>query len=68
MEQTPDNYIPSHGLLNAQLEYTHGRYAVIAYGTNLTDKIYVAGMNVPNYFLGPPRQFGVRAQVKFRED
>jgi iron complex outermembrane receptor protein len=65
MEQTPDNFIPSHGLLNAQLEYTHGRYAVIAYGTNLTDKIYVSGMNVPNYFLGPPRQFGVRAQVKF---
>jgi iron complex outermembrane receptor protein len=64
MEQTPDNFIPSHGLLNAQLEYTHGRYAVIAYGTNLTDKIYVSGMNVPNYFLGPPRQFGIRAKVK----
>jgi iron complex outermembrane receptor protein len=64
MEQTPDNFIPSHGLLNAQLEYTHGRYTVTAYGTNLTDKIYVSGMNVPNYFLGPPRQFGIRAKVK----
>lgn len=65
MEQRPDNFIPSHGLLNAQLEYAHGRYVVTAYGMNLADKIYVSGMNVPNYFLGAPRQYGVRAGVKF---
>ena len=65
VEVYPVDYSPGHGLVNAQLAYQHGRYGVTAFVKNLTDKIYVSGQSPPDYFIGPPRQFGIRANVKF---
>jgi iron complex outermembrane recepter protein len=64
-EQYPLDYLAAHGLLGAQLSYQHGAYGVVAYGTNLLDKTYVSGQSPPAYFLGAPRQFGVRFSVDF---
>ena len=65
VEEYPIDYEPAYGLLNAQLAYTHGPYTVTAYAKNLTDKTYVSGQSPPNYFIGSPRQYGIRVGVKF---
>ena len=65
VEQYPVDYEPAYGLVNAQLAYHHGHYTVTGYVTNLTDKTYVSGQSPPAYFIGPPRQFGVRIGVRF---
>lgn len=65
VEEYPIDYEPAYGLVNAQLAYDHGPYAVTAYVKNLTDKTYVSGQSPPNYFIGPPRQYGIRVAVKF---
>lgn len=65
VEEYPIDYEPAYGLVNAQLAYNHGPYAVTAYIKNLTDKTYVSGQSPPNYFIGPPRQYGIRVAVKF---
>ena len=65
VEEYPIDYEPAYGLVNAQLEYQHGPYAVTAYVKNLTDRTYVSGQSPPSYFIGPPRQYGIRVQVTF---
>lgn len=65
VEEYPIDYEPAYGLVNAQLAYDHGPYSVTAYVKNLTDKTYVSGQSPPNYFIGPPRQYGIRVSVKF---
>jgi outer membrane receptor protein involved in Fe transport len=50
------------------LTFRHADWTVQAYGTNLFDKIYVSGFSAnfgANYFLLPPRQFGVRVKRQF---
>jgi iron complex outermembrane receptor protein len=38
---------------------------VEAYGTNLSDETYVSGQFGNNQFYGAPREYGVRASIKF---
>ncbi len=65
VEEYPVDYEPAYGLLNAQLAYRHGRYTITGYVKNLTDKTYVSGQSPPDYFIGPPRQYGIQFGVKF---
>ena len=65
VEEYPIDYEPAYGLVNAQLQYAHGPYQLTAYVQNLTDKTYVSGQSPPSYFIGPPRQYGIRLAVKF---
>ena len=64
-EQVPLDFLAAHGLVGAQLIYTYDKYQVVAYGTNLTNKVYVSGQSPPAYFLGAPRQYGVRFSLSF---
>ncbi len=64
LENSTD-YLASHGLWNAKLTYAQGRYSVTGYVTNLANKTYVSGQFINNEFLGPPREFGVRASYRF---
>jgi iron complex outermembrane receptor protein len=57
--------LPSHGLLSAQLTYTLDNWMLEAYGTNLADETYVSGQFGNNQFYGAPREYGVRASIKF---
>jgi iron complex outermembrane recepter protein len=59
------DFLPSHGIWNAHLTYARGSYAIIGYVTNLANKTYVSGQFINDEFLGPPRQFGVRASYRF---
>jgi len=64
LENSTD-FLPSHGLWNAHLTYAQARYSLTGYVTNLANKTYVSGQFINNEFLGPPRQFGVRASYSF---
>ena len=59
------DYLKGRGLLSAQLTLDLGRWSVEAYGTNLTDEKYVSGHSGNNEFYGAPREYGVRASVRF---
>jgi len=61
------DYLAARDLLGAQLEYDHGSYAVILYGTNLLQDIYVSNQfSTPGLdFAGAPRQFGIRLMKTF---
>ena len=63
--QNSTDYLASHGLWNARVTYSQGRYSLTGYVTNLANKTYVSGQFGNNEFLGPPRQFGVRASYNF---
>jgi iron complex outermembrane receptor protein len=52
-------------ILNAQLEWQHGSWAVTAYATNLTNQHYAGALNSGLYFAGPPRQYGVKVLKTF---
>jgi iron complex outermembrane receptor protein len=51
--------------LSAQLTYSLVVWVVEAYSTNLADKEYLSGQFVNNEFYGAPREYGVRASVRF---
>jgi iron complex outermembrane receptor protein len=57
--------IEARNILNAQLEWRHGMWAVTAYGTNLTNQHYPGALNSGLYFAGPPRQYGVKVLKTF---
>ena len=57
--------LPEHGLLSAQLTYSLDDWSVEAYGTNLADKEYLSGQFGNNEFYGAPREYGVRASLRF---
>ncbi|MEZ0241759.1 MAG: TonB-dependent receptor [Sphingomonas sp.] len=57
--------ITERNILNAQLEYRTGTWAVTAYATNLTDQHYPGALNSGLYFAGPPRQYGVKVLKTF---
>jgi iron complex outermembrane receptor protein len=66
IQQLPGDYMSARHLLNAKLTFTHGTWMLQAYGTNLSDEIYVSGSTYgPSNFLGSPRQYGVRAAKSF---
>jgi iron complex outermembrane receptor protein len=64
-EVYPVDFLAAHDLIGAQLTFEHGAYQVVAYGSNLANKTYVSGQSPPAYFLGAPRQYGVRLAIKF---
>ena len=55
----------SRGLLSAQLTLQTGGWSIEGYTTNLTNKTYVSGISGNNEFYGAPREYGVRAKVRF---
>ena len=57
--------LEDRNILNAQLEWLHGTWAVTAYGTNLTNQHYPGALNSGLYFAGPPRQYGVKVLKTF---
>jgi iron complex outermembrane receptor protein len=64
--ELPADRLTERNLVNAQLAYSQGRYAITAYATNLFNLIYIdsateGGIRYP----GPPRQFGVRVGMSF---
>jgi iron complex outermembrane receptor protein len=66
IQELPGDYMAVRHLMNAKLTYTHDKWMVQLYGTNLFDQIYIAGSTYgPSNFLGNPRQFGVRIAKNF---
>ena len=63
--QNPTDFLASRGIWNARVTYARGPYALTGYITNIANKTYVSGQFINNEFLGPPRQFGVRASYRF---
>jgi iron complex outermembrane receptor protein len=52
-------------ILNAQIEWQHGSWAVTGYATNLTNQHYAGALNSGLYFAGAPRQYGVKVLKTF---
>jgi len=66
--EAPEDNLKARTLLNLQLTYRHSDWSVQAYATNVLDGVYVSGFSEnfgSNYFLLPPRQFGVRVTRSF---
>ncbi|OYX64293.1 MAG: hypothetical protein B7Y88_11435 [Sphingomonadales bacterium 32-64-17] len=62
----PDlDLLDGRGLLSAMITLRYNDWMIEAYGTNLTDEEYVSGQSGNNEFYGAPREFGVRASVRF---
>ncbi len=59
------DYLAGRGLLSAQLSIGFEDWTIEAYGTNLANKKYVSGQSGNNEFYGAPREYGVRASVRF---
>jgi iron complex outermembrane receptor protein len=59
------DYLPGRGLLSALLTLRKGQWMVEGYATNLTNEKYVSGQSGNNEFYGAPREFGVRASIRF---
>jgi iron complex outermembrane receptor protein len=57
--------LSARNLLDAQLAYQHRDYTFTLYGSNLTNQEYVSAINGSLRYEGPPRQYGLRAQVNF---
>lgn len=59
--------IDGFGVLSALITLHKGNWFVEAYGTNLTDEIYVSGQAAAsrNEFYGAPRQYGMRVGADF---
>ncbi|WP_404711920.1 TonB-dependent receptor [Sphingomonas sp. MMS24-J13] len=53
------------GLLSALITLRRGKWMIEGYGTNLTNKQYVSGHFNNNEFYGAPREYGLRAHVRF---
>jgi iron complex outermembrane recepter protein len=65
--ESPRTLIASRTLVNAALRMDRDRWYAEAYGTNLADKRYVAGVqDLGNiWYPGAPRQYGLRVGVSF---
>ena len=59
------DYLAGRGLLSAQVTMRYRDWMIEGYATNLANKKYVSGQSGNNEFYGSPREFGVRASVKF---
>jgi iron complex outermembrane receptor protein len=66
--ETPVDNLKARTLVNLQLTFHHSDWAVQGYATNVFNRVYVAGFSAQfgnNYFLMPPRQYGVRITRSF---
>ena len=65
----PQVTLPERTLLNAQLslEPNSGTWSAVLWGTNVTDKEYIAGIqnNATLFYAAPPAQFGFRFKYNF---
>lgn len=52
-------------IVNASLSLASEQWKVEIYGTNLTDEEYVTGQFFGTEFFGPPREYGLRASLRF---
>jgi iron complex outermembrane receptor protein len=66
--ETPADRLSARTLVNVHLTYQHEDWTVQAYSTNVLNRVYVTGFSYDfgnNYFLNPPRQFGVHVTRTF---
>lgn len=63
----PNTRLPGRVLVNAGLRLERNKWYVDLFGSNLTDKRYVAGIqDLGNiWYPGAPRQFGIKAGLNF---
>jgi len=61
----PYDRISSRGVLSGLLTLDLGQWYVEAYGTNLTNDIYITGRSGDNEFYGAPQEYGLRLGVSF---
>jgi iron complex outermembrane receptor protein len=59
------DYLDGRGLLSAQLTLGFRDWTIEGYATNLANKKYISGQSGNNEFYGAPREYGVRASVRF---
>ena len=59
------DYLPARGLLSGQLTLQVNDWTLEGYGTNLTNKKYISGQFINNEFYGAPREYGIRASLRF---
>ena len=59
------DYLHARNLVSALLTLRMKKWSLEGYGTNLTNRIYVSGITGNNQFYGAPREYGVRASVRF---
>lgn len=59
------DYLPGRGLLSAMVTLRKGDWVLEGFATNLADEKYISGQSGNNEFYGAPREFGVRASVRF---
>jgi iron complex outermembrane receptor protein len=64
-ENSPYYYMGPRHVFDAFLSYQIGQLNVQAYGTNLTNEVYVSGQNASNVFYGAPRQIGISIRRDF---
>lgn len=63
--------VPGRHLLDARLTLDMGNYRIEAYGSNLTNELYIASQiqdtssATGGFIYGAPRQYGLRGTVKF---
>jgi iron complex outermembrane receptor protein len=66
VQGTPADFIAAHSLVNASLTFAKDAWRVQGYATNIGKKTYISGQTYgPAYFLGRPRQYGVRISCTF---
>jgi iron complex outermembrane receptor protein len=63
--EIPFYAIPSISLVNANLIFKAGHWTAEAYGTNLANRLYLAGTQGNDVYYGPPRQYGIRVARSF---
>jgi len=63
----PEFTIAAHGLLSLQLRWEMDQWYVVAWGTNVLDKEYVAAIQNTGslYYAGARRLFGIRVGYNF---
>ena len=63
----PNTHLPARGLLNGGVRLQYAKAYADIYGTNLTNKHYVAGIqnSGDNWYPGPLRQYGLRLGYDF---
>lgn len=59
------DYLKGRGLLSALITLRKGEWIVEGYATNLANEKYVSGQSGNNEFYGAPREFGLRASLRF---
>lgn len=61
----PNAHVAARNTVSGLVTLRRDDWSVELYGSNLTDKRYVAGGSGANLFYGAPREFGVRVNKEF---